>query len=384
MDDNFSTIVAAIREGRKIYGNVQKYIVFNFSVKGSECLCFLSAIIFGLPMPMKGLQQLVNLFVTHIIPPISLAWEEHEVYTMKIPPRDTKDDLVVNRLHMLVRWFPYIIGYCVVVMSCFAFSLYQETGFLQAKALMGSSQSSALIDGTAACRVGGHLDGSGRFIEDAAPYHCDCTGYAGGPSQDQWGRLDSADITINPCDGDAGQAFNKDNTPFADGGEEKLIEVCKDHKGVERNCWKDPDAPRPTLASATNCAAYGARNSQTVAYVSMHLSEILFLATCRRDGWLFSSPCFSKAYACVFTMNISILICLLYIPPITHFLGLAPLTPGRLALACVAPLVLVLWNEIIKIEYRRRLEIKYGISIDGTKHVEGTPAETPAEPEKSA
>merc|ERR1719159_1133646 len=45
LDDNFSTIVAAVAEGRKIYGNVQKYVVFNISMKGSECVTVLSAIL---------------------------------------------------------------------------------------------------------------------------------------------------------------------------------------------------------------------------------------------------------------------------------------------------------------------------------------------------
>merc|ERR1719356_2121890 len=39
MDDNFSTIVAAVAEGRKIYGNVQKYVIFNLSMKGGELCC---------------------------------------------------------------------------------------------------------------------------------------------------------------------------------------------------------------------------------------------------------------------------------------------------------------------------------------------------------
>merc|ERR1719161_1172920 len=74
MDDNFSTIVVAVEEGRKIYMNVQKYVQFNLSVKGAECLCQLFAIVWNLTLPIQGLQQLVNMLVTHIIPPIVWAW----------------------------------------------------------------------------------------------------------------------------------------------------------------------------------------------------------------------------------------------------------------------------------------------------------------------
>merc|ERR1719284_1202565 len=48
-DDNFSTIVAAVQEGRKIYGNVQKYVLFNLSMKASECTCLILAIFLNLP-----------------------------------------------------------------------------------------------------------------------------------------------------------------------------------------------------------------------------------------------------------------------------------------------------------------------------------------------
>merc|ERR1719230_2508986 len=60
-DDNFSTIVAAIKEGRKIYANVQKYALFNLSIKGGECPCLIAAILLDMPMPISGLQLLFNL-----------------------------------------------------------------------------------------------------------------------------------------------------------------------------------------------------------------------------------------------------------------------------------------------------------------------------------
>merc|ERR1719379_441957 len=103
LDDNFSTILKAVQEGRKIYGNVQKYVVFNLSVKGSECLCCMVAIFYNLPLPIQGLPQLVNLLVTQIIPPVCIAWEDEEEYTMKIPPRKTDGDLILDRLFMFYR-----------------------------------------------------------------------------------------------------------------------------------------------------------------------------------------------------------------------------------------------------------------------------------------
>merc|ERR1719324_1058147 len=107
MDDNFSTIVKAVEEGRKIYMNVQKYVQFNLSVKGAECLCQLIAIVWNLTLPIQGLQQLVNMLVTHIIPPMALAWEDAEDYAMKVPPRDSQTDLILHKVHIFHRWLPF-------------------------------------------------------------------------------------------------------------------------------------------------------------------------------------------------------------------------------------------------------------------------------------
>jgi len=174
LDDNFSTIVAAVKEGRKIYGNVQKYVLFNLSAKASECACLLTAIIFNLPMPIWGLQQLCNMVVTHIIPPMTIAFEDAEDYTMKIPPRQTKNDLVLNRLHMMYRWFPFVLCYAVLMMSSLTIGVWLHTGFVHVNRLVGSSVLGAIESKTAACALAGQLNANGKFVPDVLPYHCRC------------------------------------------------------------------------------------------------------------------------------------------------------------------------------------------------------------------
>merc|ERR1719478_1205056 len=144
MDDNFSTIVAAIREGRRIYNNTQKYVTFNLSVKFGECTCLFASIILGVPMPIRGLQLLLNLVCTHILPTMSLACEPAEEYLMTVPPRVTEGDLVVSKVQWLFRWLPYVLCTPVIIMTALGAGVWAHTGFVDASNLIGTSRVSAL------------------------------------------------------------------------------------------------------------------------------------------------------------------------------------------------------------------------------------------------
>jgi len=361
LDDNFSTIVAAVKEGRKIYSNVQKYVLFNLSAKASECACLLTAIIFNLPMPIWGLQQLCNMVVTHIIPPMTIAFEDAEDYTMKIPPRETKNDLVLNRLHMVYRWLPFVLCYAVLMMSSLTLGVWLHTGFVHVNLLVGSSVINAVESNMAACALAGDIDVNGKFVPDVLPYHCRCyirsNLFAEQPVvQDEWGRVDASEVGLNRFTGYTGSAFTKDSTPFQNGTGSQLF-PCTDVSGQTHLCWRSLLAPRPLLAP-TNCAYYGSKLGQTMGYASIQLAEILGLMTFRTDGPFWSAR-ISYSYLGVLFFNLTCLAIFVYVPPVTNLLGLAPLSPHRLALACIAPLILVIVAEIIKVEYRRQLRLHH-------------------------
>lgn len=365
MDDNFSTIVAAIREGRRIYNNTQKYVTFNLSVKFSECNCLFASIIFGVPMPIRGLQLLLNLVCTHILPTMSLAWEPAEEYLMRVPPRVTEGDLVVSRIQWLYRWLPFVVYTPIVIMCSLALGVWTHTGFVDSTQLIGSSRVGALSSGTVACEFAGILHPEGGLTEDMAPFHCRCLARAGGmpwgkvEEIDQWGALTESDVLATTFDrwtGDTGNLFKQAHTPWKD-GIETFLEPCKDHKGVKRHCWKEnysklADAEKPVLPSGMHCAAYGAQLGQTMSYVAIQVGEILSLMSFRMDGFFgpysFSNP----VYTGFLMFNLLILMVALYVPPVTSVMELAPLTVGRLALALVFPLSLMVINEISKVNFR--------------------------------
>ncbi len=92
-DDNFASIEAAVEEGRGVYDNITKFIVWIIPTNLGESLILLSAILFGLPLPLVPLQLLwINL--TDTVLGLSLAFEPKEGDVMSRPPRPTKQPMM--------------------------------------------------------------------------------------------------------------------------------------------------------------------------------------------------------------------------------------------------------------------------------------------------
>lgn len=91
IDDNFSSIVAGIEEGRYAYDNVRKVIYLLISTGGAEILLFLASIFMGLPMPLLAVQLLWLNLVTNGIQDVALAFEGGEPGAMQRLPRHTNE-----------------------------------------------------------------------------------------------------------------------------------------------------------------------------------------------------------------------------------------------------------------------------------------------------
>ncbi|MEA3557995.1 MAG: HAD-IC family P-type ATPase [Candidatus Thermoplasmatota archaeon] len=95
-DDNFSSIVSAVEEGRSIYDNIRKVIQFLLSSNMGEVMVMLIAIIVGWPLPLIALQILWMNLVTDSFPALALVTEPKEPGIMKRRPRDPKESAITK------------------------------------------------------------------------------------------------------------------------------------------------------------------------------------------------------------------------------------------------------------------------------------------------
>jgi magnesium-transporting ATPase (P-type) len=86
-DDNFASIVAAVREGRTAYDNLKKVIAWTLPTNGGESLAIIGAVLFGLTLPVSPIQILWVNMVTAVALGLTLAFEPTEPGAMRRPPR---------------------------------------------------------------------------------------------------------------------------------------------------------------------------------------------------------------------------------------------------------------------------------------------------------
>jgi Ca2+-transporting ATPase len=95
-DDNFASIVAAVEEGRTIYDNIRKFVLFLLSSNIGEILVMFVGILVGLPVPLLAIQILWVNLVTDGLPAIALGFDPAEPGVMKRPPRPTDESIFAH------------------------------------------------------------------------------------------------------------------------------------------------------------------------------------------------------------------------------------------------------------------------------------------------
>ena len=96
LDDNFATLVSAVFQGRTIYENIRKFVVYLLSCNIGEVLIMFIAIILGYPAPLLPLQLLWLNLVTDSFPALAIGMEPGEAEIMYRPPRGKKEPLLTN------------------------------------------------------------------------------------------------------------------------------------------------------------------------------------------------------------------------------------------------------------------------------------------------
>ncbi|MGE5508866.1 MAG: cation-translocating P-type ATPase [Chitinophagales bacterium] len=109
-DDNFATVVSAVREGRTIYANILKAIRYLLSCNTGELAVILVAILAGLGRPLTALQILWTNLVTDSLPALALGMEPPEPGVMNRPPRPAEEGVFAQGLGWLILLEGVVIG----------------------------------------------------------------------------------------------------------------------------------------------------------------------------------------------------------------------------------------------------------------------------------
>ena len=104
LDDNFATIVRAVREGRHIYDNIRKFVKYIMTCNGAEILTMVVGPLLGLPIPLLPIHILWINLVTDGLPGLALASERPEEGIMKRPPRKTTESLFAGGIGIHIIW----------------------------------------------------------------------------------------------------------------------------------------------------------------------------------------------------------------------------------------------------------------------------------------
>jgi Ca2+-transporting ATPase len=103
LDDNFATIVAAIEEGRIVFGNITKYLTYLLSCNVGEIVLLAGSVVVGLPLPLTAVQILYVNLATDGLPALALAVDPPEHDLMARRPRDPKVGIFTRaRIAMLL------------------------------------------------------------------------------------------------------------------------------------------------------------------------------------------------------------------------------------------------------------------------------------------
>jgi Ca2+-transporting ATPase len=110
LDDNFATIVRAVREGRKIYDNIRKVVRYLLSSNSGEIWTLFLSPFFGLPIPLQPIHILWINLLTDGLPALALAAEPGEQNLMTRPPRHPKENLFARGLGVYTVWVGLLMG----------------------------------------------------------------------------------------------------------------------------------------------------------------------------------------------------------------------------------------------------------------------------------
>ncbi|WP_372918442.1 cation-translocating P-type ATPase [Salegentibacter sp.] len=126
-DDAFESIVQAIKQGRIIFGNIRKFIIYQLSYHLSEIL-IIASISFGLlALPLLPLQLLFLNLLSDVFPALALGVGEGNPGIMKKPPKDPEEPLITKKNWIQVALYGVILTICITGAYLYAHFVWEES-----------------------------------------------------------------------------------------------------------------------------------------------------------------------------------------------------------------------------------------------------------------
>jgi Ca2+-transporting ATPase len=120
LDDNFTTIVTAVREARRIFDNITKFIKYTMTSNSGEIWTLFLAPLLGLPMPLLPIHILWINLVTDGLPGLALTVEPGEKDLMSRAPRSLKESIFARGMWQHILWVGLLIGGISIVSQAWA------------------------------------------------------------------------------------------------------------------------------------------------------------------------------------------------------------------------------------------------------------------------
>jgi Ca2+-transporting ATPase len=113
-DDAFASIVAAVEQGRIIFGNIRKSVIFMLCTNGAEILAVALASFASIPLPLRPLQILYLNVLTDVFPALALGVGPGAPDVMRRPPRDPREGVLTRSHWLAIGGWAGVIGACVL------------------------------------------------------------------------------------------------------------------------------------------------------------------------------------------------------------------------------------------------------------------------------
>jgi Ca2+-transporting ATPase len=125
-DDNFATLVAAVEEGRAIFDNIKKYLIFLLSCNLAEIFVLTGAFFMGMPLPLVAIQILMVNLTTDGLPALALGVDPKAPDIMRRPPRSPEEGVFTRSVNVLLGVISIYIFLTLV--AVFAYYFYWNPG----------------------------------------------------------------------------------------------------------------------------------------------------------------------------------------------------------------------------------------------------------------